>query len=204
MCRCFFRCLTSLLLEPPSFGYSSRCHPLPSSLFFCTLCPEGEAVLIDVTPTYFHLRPIPQLLDSDCLLDCTIGKSQRYFKFYISFFPPFFWPCCATCGILVPRPGFEPVPPAVEVQSPNHWTAREFPSFTLLKWNSVPLPHKNLASLSQFSFTWVVSLLIFPVTFRCYLYVESLLVLPWYLPICPPFYSYCIIMVSLCLFPPSA
>ena len=25
------------------------------------------------------------------------------------------------------RPGIEPVPPAVEVQSPNHWTAREFP-----------------------------------------------------------------------------
>ena len=28
-------------------------------------------------------------------------------------------------GILVPQPGIEPVPPAVEVRSPNHWTARE-------------------------------------------------------------------------------
>ena len=28
-------------------------------------------------------------------------------------------------GILVPRPGFKPVPPAVEAQSLNHWTARE-------------------------------------------------------------------------------
>ena len=28
-------------------------------------------------------------------------------------------------GILVPRPGIVPVPPAVEVQSPNHRTARE-------------------------------------------------------------------------------
>ena len=30
---------------------------------------------------------------------------------------------CAACGILVPQPGTEPVPPAVEVQSLNHWTA---------------------------------------------------------------------------------
>ena len=32
-----------------------------------------------------------------------------------------------ACGILVPSPGIEPVPPAVEAQSPNHWTAKEYP-----------------------------------------------------------------------------
>ena len=32
-----------------------------------------------------------------------------------------------ACGILFPRPGIEPVPPAVEVWSLNHWTAREVP-----------------------------------------------------------------------------
>ena len=37
-----------------------------------------------------------------------------------------FWPHLAACGILV-SPGIEPVPPAVKAQSPNHWTAREFP-----------------------------------------------------------------------------
>ena len=36
-----------------------------------------------------------------------------------------FWPRCAACGILVPRTGIEPVPPAVEAWSLNHWTARE-------------------------------------------------------------------------------
>ena len=30
-----------------------------------------------------------------------------------------------ACRILVPQPGIEPVPPAVEVQSPNHWTTGE-------------------------------------------------------------------------------
>ena len=34
---------------------------------------------------------------------------------------------CVACGILVPRPGIEPVLPAVEAQSPNHWTTREVP-----------------------------------------------------------------------------
>ena len=32
-----------------------------------------------------------------------------------------------VCGILVLRPETEPVPPAVEAWSPNHWTTGEFP-----------------------------------------------------------------------------
>ena len=35
-------------------------------------------------------------------------------------------------GILVPLPGIESVPPAVEVQSPNYWTASEFPMTLLI------------------------------------------------------------------------
>ena len=31
------------------------------------------------------------------------------------------------CGILVPQPGIEPTPPAVEAQSLNHWTTSEVP-----------------------------------------------------------------------------
>ena len=44
--------------------------------------------------------------------------------------------CCSGLGMwdlssLTSRPGMElmpPVPPAVEAQSPNHWTTREFPT----------------------------------------------------------------------------
>ena len=32
---------------------------------------------------------------------------------------PFFWSHCTACGILVPQPGIEPVPPAVEGQVPT-------------------------------------------------------------------------------------
>ena len=35
-----------------------------------------------------------------------------------------------ACGILVPWPGIEPVPPVVEVQSLNYWAAREVPKNT--------------------------------------------------------------------------
>ena len=41
-----------------------------------------------------------------------------------------FWPCHTTCGVLVSQPGIEPMPPAVEAQSLNHWTAREVPTVT--------------------------------------------------------------------------
>ena len=39
----------------------------------------------------------------------------------------FFWPHRKACGISVPQSGIEPAPSAVKVQSPNHWTSREFP-----------------------------------------------------------------------------
>ena len=40
----------------------------------------------------------------------------------------FIWPRRTPCGILAPRPGIKPVPPAVEAQGPSHWTAREVPN----------------------------------------------------------------------------
>ena len=44
-------------------------------------------------------------------------------------FPPLLWLHHMVCSILVSQPGIEPVLPAVEVESPNHWTAREFLAF---------------------------------------------------------------------------
>ena len=43
------------------------------------------------------------------------------------FHSTFLWPHHTAYGILVPWPGFEPVPPTVEAQSLNHWTTREVP-----------------------------------------------------------------------------
>ena len=43
------------------------------------------------------------------------------------------WPHHTAGGILVPRPGIEPVPPTVEAWSPNHWTTREVPCQPVFK-----------------------------------------------------------------------
>ena len=39
----------------------------------------------------------------------------------------FVWLCHVACKILVSQPGIEPVLPAVEAQSPSHWTVRAVP-----------------------------------------------------------------------------
>ena len=57
-----------------------------------------------------------------------LGLSWRILKgllFFIFFF--LFCPHHLACGILVPQPGIEPVPPAGKVQHLNHWTTREVP-----------------------------------------------------------------------------
>ena len=36
--------------------------------------------------------------------------------------------------MLVPRPGMEPAPPAVEAQNLNHWTTWEVRGVTVFKW----------------------------------------------------------------------
>ena len=45
-------------------------------------------------------------------------KSQLYYYYY-------FGRRCMACGILVSQPGIEPMPPAVETWSLDHWTTRE-------------------------------------------------------------------------------
>ena len=43
-----------------------------------------------------------------------------------------YWPHSMVCGILVPRPGMEPMPPAGEAQSLNYLTTRNVPELMLL------------------------------------------------------------------------
>ena len=56
-------------------------------------------------------------------------------------------------GILAPQPGMEPVLPAVEAQSPNHWTAREFPIDQILTqlpvWALETLKHLSSFTLRR-------------------------------------------------------
>ena len=53
-------------------------------------------------------------------LDCKLHENRNFLNFILSFWLPH-----VACGILVPWPGIEPMPPALEAQSLNHLTARE-------------------------------------------------------------------------------
>ena len=61
-----------------------------------------------------------------------LGTLFFIYSFFFFFFP--FWSYRVTWGILVPQPGIEPIPPAVEVCSLNHWTPRS-PVLYFLKSN---------------------------------------------------------------------
>ena len=53
-------------------------------------------------------------------------KQHKFINLFIYLFISI-WPCHTECGILFARPGKEPMPPALEALSLNHWTTREFP-----------------------------------------------------------------------------
>ena len=44
----------------------------------------------------------------------------------------FFFFFAVPCGILVPRPGIAPKPPALEARSLSHWTTKEIPAHLVL------------------------------------------------------------------------
>lgn len=57
-------------------------------------------------------------------LICRIcGQTSRFCSVHFCFLFSF-WPCHMACGILVPRPGLNLFPPAIEVWSLNNWPAR--------------------------------------------------------------------------------
>lgn len=57
-------------------------------------------------------------------------------KFVFSTLFIYFW---ALVAFLVPQVAIKPVPPAMELQSSNHWTAREFPKAPF----TISLVHKR-------------------------------------------------------------
>ena len=62
-----------------------------------------------------------------------VSSSTLWIQYTTSLFFFFFWPCHATCRILVPRPGIEPLLPALGAWTLNHWAAREVPQCTTSK-----------------------------------------------------------------------
>ena len=88
----------------------------------CTLLQEGERVKTTKKEKWGQ-RKITKvtytLIQSRWSNDLEDINAKQYGP------PPSFWLCHSACGILVPWPGIEPMPPAMEVWSLNHWTARK-------------------------------------------------------------------------------
>ena len=108
-----------------------------------------------MSPVDGHFYPFPKKLQEPYRRHCQDGSFDRlclclfYFSgpnesktlitiivndhnssVVVSFFPSppvFFLPCHVACRILVPPPGMEPLPLAVEAWGLNHCTAKEFP-----------------------------------------------------------------------------
>ena len=59
------------------------------------------------------------MMKTSCILFQIVVHSFNFFFFFLLFFD------CVACGILVPYPGIELAPPAVEAWRVNHWTTRE-------------------------------------------------------------------------------
>ena len=57
------------------------------------------------------------------------GPPQAAFHHLLKKYFIYLWPCPMACRILVLWPRIEPMPPAVEARSLNHWTSREAPTF---------------------------------------------------------------------------
>ena len=68
-----------------------------------------------------------------------VSKQEVIFPQWVFFFLTLIFiylchrPGCAQHAALVPRPGIEPVPPALGEKSLNHWTIREVLPVGLLK-----------------------------------------------------------------------
>ena len=78
------------------------------------------------------------------------GRVNKDVRLCCFFF--FFLPHHTACGILVPWPGIKPMPPALEVWSLNHWTARDFPKmihFNTASNNWIHSPYKKEEHLPQ-------------------------------------------------------
>lgn len=78
----------------------------------------------------YHYKDSTTLLCFDvtiCLFYALISVTQQLVFFFSQH--------CIACGILVPPVGTEPLPPTVEVQSPHHWTFREFHSWSFKKYS---------------------------------------------------------------------
>ena len=106
----------------PSFFFS------PLSCSFCVLeldlWADFQRFLL-LSETHSDNRPVYLSFVFRCLGEGVIAVYKGDFFFFFKFYFIYLFFGYTACGILVPQPGIEAMPPALEVWSLNHWTTRE-------------------------------------------------------------------------------
>ena len=122
--------------------------PFPLEMIFHAelLAAPHHLQVLTLTAAYVYFLGLRSVL---CLsLSSTSKELSRLRTCALSLFVCLlFWPRHSACGTLILRPGIKTTPPALEVWSLNHWTAREVPtqyiydstSFLLLSLQTEPL-----------------------------------------------------------------
>ena len=126
---------------PTLSPYPSPRQPLPPTSFGSYLYNTKFLCLHCFFPQYISFRH-SVLIDFSVMIICEV--LAFFFLIYIFFI----WPHHVTRGISVAWPRIEPVAPAVEARSLNHWTAREVPVLALL------LPPPPVVSASS-QYSWI-------------------------------------------------
>lgn len=117
------------MAAPPITHLNERSAVISSLLHITETFLRGQKAVWSLTPAS---DPFLHAMEKMWL------KSNPYSKMHWSikvFFFFFFWPLCMACGTLVPWSRTDPVPPAFEAWTPNHWTTNEVSEGLLLRQN---------------------------------------------------------------------
>ena len=124
VCIVIFFNLTLYLFKFPTSLAASFCFQLPPFLNKCkrpdSPCGLFSSALLTLFWT-FSTQVQSRCLHWNCIALLKKNHNSVFFLF------DFFFPHCMACGILVPPARIEPTPPALEVQSFNHWITKEVP-----------------------------------------------------------------------------
>ena len=102
-------------------------HQRPQDIWFGDCTREGKGEIV---------KDQRKLQGWDCNLFFFFFLTHSWFNLINLFM---FWPHHVACGILVPRPGIEPGPPALGMWSLTHWTTRDVPLFHFNTWKNPEL-----------------------------------------------------------------
>ena len=111
----------------------AKCLPHSPALLNCTMSPQNKFQRRAAFPFSLHPHPMfPCLSDQTNSDQKEIFKKKKILEWKFSFLFFFFAILQVMWDLIVPWPGIELLPPAVEAQSLNHWTAREVPRMGIL------------------------------------------------------------------------